>query len=115
MPQSLLEERFKLIAHRETKELPIFALVAGKGAPKLRAVPDDGSAAHADSGGGHQIRAHHISMALLAATLQGYIGDQVIDATGLTGLYDLNLDLTLMKTGPSMAPRSSRLCSDSLG
>jgi len=44
MLQALLVERFKLIVHRETKELPIYALVAGKSGPKFREVQDDGSA-----------------------------------------------------------------------
>ena len=95
MLQALLAERFKLAVHRETRELPIYALVAGKNGPKFRAADDDGSAAETGRGDGHQIKAHHISMKLLAATLQGYIGDTVIDETGLTGLFDLNLDFNV--------------------
>jgi uncharacterized protein (TIGR03435 family) len=95
MLQALLAERFKLIVHRETKELPVYALVVGKNGPKFHAVEDDGSAAEIGSGDGHQIKAHHISMKLLAATLQGYIGDSVVDETGLTGLFDLNLDFNV--------------------
>ncbi len=95
MLQALLEERFKLAVHRETKELPIYALVLGKNGPKFREVQDDGSVPEIGSGGGYQIRAHHISMKLLASALQGYIGDSVVDSTGLAGLYDLDLDFTL--------------------
>src|ERR1700722_4799297 len=36
MLQSLLEERFKLKVHRESKESPIYALVVEKNGPKLR-------------------------------------------------------------------------------
>jgi uncharacterized protein (TIGR03435 family) len=36
MLQSLLEERFKLSVHRETKDHPVLALVVGKGGPKLK-------------------------------------------------------------------------------
>jgi uncharacterized protein (TIGR03435 family) len=36
MLQSLLEERFQLQLHRETKEHPVLALVVGKGGPKLK-------------------------------------------------------------------------------
>jgi len=67
MLQALLSERFKLVVHRESKELPIYKLVSGKDGPKFRAVEDDGSAPETGSGGGHQIKAHHISMKLLAA------------------------------------------------
>jgi len=40
MLQALLEERFKLTLHRETKEHPVLALVVGKGGSKLK---DSGS------------------------------------------------------------------------
>jgi uncharacterized protein (TIGR03435 family) len=104
MLQALLAERFKLVVHRESKELPIYTLVAGKSGPKFRAVEDDGSAPETGSGGGHQIKAHHISMKLLAATLQGWIGDTVVDATGLAGLYDLNLDFSVDESTSSEGP-----------
>jgi uncharacterized protein (TIGR03435 family) len=106
MLQALLEERFKLVVHRETKELPVFALVVGKKGPKFHEVKDDGSGAEIGGGDGHQIKAHHISMKLLAGALQGYIGDPVLDETGLTGLYDLNLDFT---TDENMAAEGLRV------
>ncbi len=37
MLQALLEERFKLAAHRASAEHPVLALVVGKGGPKLKA------------------------------------------------------------------------------
>jgi uncharacterized protein (TIGR03435 family) len=104
MLQALLTERFKLVVHRETKELPIYALVVGKNGPKFQAVEDDGSAAETGSGDGHQIKAHHISMKLLAATLQGSIGETVVDATGLTGLFDLNLDFNVDESKSDEGP-----------
>ena len=102
--QRLLAERFKLVVHRETKELPIYRLVTGKDKPRLRAGEDDGSVPETGSGDGHLIKAHHISMKLLAATLQGWIGDTVVDATGLTGLYDLNLDFNFDESISSEGP-----------
>ena len=41
MLQALLAERFKLALHRETKELPVMALVVASGGPKLQEVPAD--------------------------------------------------------------------------
>jgi uncharacterized protein (TIGR03435 family) len=35
MLQALLEDRFKMVAHHESKEHPVLALVVGKGGPKL--------------------------------------------------------------------------------
>ena len=39
MLQALLEERFKLVAHRDTQEQPVLALVVGKDGPKLKESP----------------------------------------------------------------------------
>jgi uncharacterized protein (TIGR03435 family) len=40
MMQSLLEDRFQLKAHKETRELPVYNLVVGKDGPKLKASAD---------------------------------------------------------------------------
>lgn len=41
MLQSLLAERFKLVIHRETRDLPIYALIVAKGGPKLKEAEPD--------------------------------------------------------------------------
>ncbi len=41
MMQNLLKERFKLAVHHETKDLPMYALVVGKGGPKMKESPED--------------------------------------------------------------------------
>ena len=43
-------------------------------------------------------------MKLLATTLQGSIGDTVVDATGLTGLFDLNLDFNVDESKTDEGP-----------
>lgn len=40
MLQALIEDRFKLTAHRESKEHPVLALVVGKGGPKMKESPE---------------------------------------------------------------------------
>ena len=50
MLQNLLAERFKLAIHRESKELPMYALEVAKGGPKLKesaatVLPEDANAA----------------------------------------------------------------------
>src|SRR6185436_18175960 len=40
MLQSLLEDRFHLKTHKESKELPIYELVLGKDGSKLKSVPE---------------------------------------------------------------------------
>ena len=47
MLQNLLAERFKLVLHHETKELPMYALVVGKNGPKLKESPKEDPAATA--------------------------------------------------------------------
>jgi uncharacterized protein (TIGR03435 family) len=47
MLQSLLEDRFKLIFHSATKELPLYELVVGKNGHKLKASVEDPAAAAA--------------------------------------------------------------------
>jgi len=41
MLQTLLEERFKLVLHRDNAEHPVLALVVAKGVPKLKESPPD--------------------------------------------------------------------------
>jgi uncharacterized protein (TIGR03435 family) len=41
MFQQILTERFKLVAHRETRELPVYALSVAKGGPKFKESPPD--------------------------------------------------------------------------
>ena len=43
-PQALLEERFKLKIHRETRKVPAYALAVAKGGVKLQATPEGGCA-----------------------------------------------------------------------
>ena len=40
MVQSLIEDRFRLKAHLETREVPFYSLVVGKDGPKIKAAPD---------------------------------------------------------------------------
>ncbi len=39
MLRNLLAERFKMTSHRETKELPMYALAVAKGGPKMKEAP----------------------------------------------------------------------------
>lgn len=41
MLQALLEERFQMKMHRESKDLPVYGLVVGKGGVKLQETPND--------------------------------------------------------------------------
>jgi uncharacterized protein (TIGR03435 family) len=51
MLQALLADRFKLAVHRESKELPVYALEVGKSGLKMKpSVPEPGEAADAPAG-----------------------------------------------------------------
>jgi uncharacterized protein (TIGR03435 family) len=51
MLQALLADRFKLVVHRENRELPVYALVVGKGGLKMKASVPEPAAADAPAGG----------------------------------------------------------------
>ncbi len=60
MLQALLAERFKLVIHRDKKELPVYALIVGKNGPETgrspRRSPPGGSASRFSRGHQHRVR-----------------------------------------------------------
>lgn len=103
MLQTLLAERFKLAVHRETKEQRVYFLVVGKSGPKLKEAlaPDDQGVQQLRGDrtpvqvvrGG--IMGHSMHIGALAASLAHVAGYQVVDHTGLTGVFDIDLKWTL--------------------
>ena len=90
MLQALLADRFQLKLHRETKDLPVYALVIAKGGPRLKKSAT-GTEYSRRFGGGH-FTATKESMAHLAVWLSNQVGDTVLDMTGLTEDYDITLE-----------------------
>jgi uncharacterized protein (TIGR03435 family) len=101
--RELLLDRFKLAFHRETKELPIYALVRTKGDPKLQPPADPDGQSGTWQGAG-QLTGKHESMEHFAEVLSRVVDRPVIDMTGLSGAYDFKLDY---------APDGSPAASDS--
>ena len=124
MFQTLLEDRFKLVVHRETKNLPVVALVVAKGGPKLNPATANpqpiGGNLHApippvatpyglvriltDSHENCTLQSSKMSMTGLADLLtnlfQGAAGQQgvwqqVVDKTGLTGEYQVSFNTAM--------------------
>jgi uncharacterized protein (TIGR03435 family) len=100
MLQALFADRFKLSLHRETRELPAYALVIAKNGPKLQeARPRDTypNGVRDMYGKGHgdvmsirrgQLTGQGIPIADLVEMLsQLQLGRTVLDKTRLTGLY----------------------------
>jgi uncharacterized protein (TIGR03435 family) len=93
MLQALLADRFKLAAHTEAREMPVYALVVAKGGSKLVKSSVSGTAL---SGGRGRIsiKGGDDSLAVLAFELSWRLGRPVIDQTGLEGRYGLTLTWT---------------------
>ena len=91
MLQKFLADRFGLKFHRESKELPAFALTVAKGGPKIKPVESDGGVSTNSTGARWHMTAK-ITMRRLVEILTEPAGRPVLDQTGLTGSYDLTLD-----------------------
>ncbi len=121
MVQSLLEDRFALKIHRETRELPVYNLVIAKGGPKLPS-PHPGACVEAGDPpveltggrmtppgnaptplvkcgglgitletGGTRMYGGKIDMPELVRVLSTSVGRKIIDKTGYTALFDVQL------------------------
>ena len=102
MLQTLLADRFKLTLHRETKELPVYAMVVAKGGPKLRENPDQGDPlVTRGAKAGEQVFKNY-PMPRFAFILSVQLDRSVEDRTGLTGSYDFTLAYTRDRVGPGV-------------
>jgi uncharacterized protein (TIGR03435 family) len=113
MLQALLEDRFRLKIHRETKEVPVYALTVGKNGPKLQAfkerscAPNDpekpppaapgqtrptlcGSYSIGLKGANLTLDVHRRTMTEFSRQL--HLDRPVIDKTGIAGLFDFHLE-----------------------
>jgi uncharacterized protein (TIGR03435 family) len=113
MMRALLEERFRLKVHRESREVPVYALTVDKNGigPSLRTTKDGVSATDEDMmtprvfthgevwcGDGRVSRKENltiydvrgISLGVFAKYLR--LDRPVIDRTGLTGTFDIHLE-----------------------
>jgi len=117
MVVALLEERFGLKYHHETRDLPMYELVVAKGGVKMQASKpaDPGDApppapGQLPSPGRHMLMMHgrgHVEstgtdMPVLARVLSSQLSRTVIDKTGLTGEFDYKLDWTPDDTAAAM-------------
>jgi uncharacterized protein (TIGR03435 family) len=114
MLQSLLEDRFKLKVHRETKVLPVFALTAAKSGLKLpppkegdcvdasapavppvsgqRPLPPCGEAQVGfEPATGLFVAGGQVAMAELIRVLSGLLQRPIVDETGFLQKFDIDL------------------------
>ena len=92
MVRALLEDRFQLKAHRETKDMPIYALVTAKDGPKLAATADTSVHGGRTPPGAWSLK--NVGTADLVRYLSQQLSRTVIDKTGLSGHYDVKLEWT---------------------
>ena len=101
MLQTLLEERFHLVFHREPKEMQVYALVIGKNGHKLKESKGEGFAEIGGAGGGEgKTPYRRATIKQLAAELTREVDRPVVDMTGLTGAYDFDLEAANPRQGP---------------
>ncbi len=122
MLQTLLEQRFQMKMHRESKELPVYALVVGKGGAKLQESPADSvpqtqksgsqdgvnvaasgqaSGISINYGNGSyftfaddRLEGHKLSANAMADVLARFADRAVVNMTDLKGTYDFVLELS---------------------
>jgi len=109
MMRRLLEERFAIRAHRETRDLPVFNLVFARADRRLgpalhelnapcvpaadrRTSQDTPCAVRTGPG---SITGHGVAIAAVATYLSPIVGRVVIDRTGLSGRFDMALRFAL--------------------
>ena len=107
MMQAILEDRFKLRIHRETRQGPVYELVLGKGSPKLKQFPDGsctpvvlGRSLPPLSSGQHYCR-NMVSprsvdfeggtLSMFAGLLNLILDRPVIDKTGIMNYFEIHL------------------------
>jgi bla regulator protein blaR1 len=112
--QSLLEERFQLKYHTETRELPIYELSIAKGGSKMKLAEDQTPYSPPERGaappppmqpggamprfsmrmGRGNLEAVAMDETSILQTLSSVVGRIIVDKTGLKGLYDVKLQWT---------------------
>jgi bla regulator protein blaR1 len=132
MLQALLADRFQLRIHRETKEMPIYALLVAKNGPKLErpreacfdpaagAPPPPtlpGQSPSRPCGGfnnsSNQMLGASVAVSRFAANLSRFTGRTVVDRTGLKGTFDIALRWTPDEGQAFLAPTQPASADDS--
>lgn len=112
MLQQLLADRLKLAVHREKKPTPGYALVVAKGGPKLTKSAGESDKRYILPRG---LRCDNATLDLLAGMLVRPAGRPVVDKTGITGNYDIELRYAPEGSGDTTLPSVFTALQEQLG
>jgi uncharacterized protein (TIGR03435 family) len=92
MLQTLLKDRFNLITHTDTKEMPGYSLQVAKTGFRLKpSEPGEASTSGGPQGTVYTFDAQKIPISTLTWELSDFLGQVVVDQTGLQGTYSFQL------------------------
>lgn len=103
MMRSLLEDRFKLAVHWETRQRPVYELVLARSGLKMKQADKSGDIRF-DTG---LLASSGATAATLAMMLEGPLDRLVIDKTGIAGLYVFSLEWAPDDTPADLATGAS--------
>ncbi|WP_158788582.1 TIGR03435 family protein [Granulicella sp. L46] len=113
MLQRLLEQRFHLVFHRETKMTAGFELIVAKGGPKLQ--PSKNNSKPSAQLLSNRLDVGHMNAEHIAGVLAHRAGQPVVDKTGLTGNYDFTLSYAPANDSNSSLPDFFTALQEQLG
>ena len=119
MLQALLEERFRLVVHRETKQHPVYALVVAKGGLKIAPASPEPERAQISSTlkgipGGYRVTEDRVTMDRFASNMR--LDRPVVNMTGIEGVFTFTLEYAredALKAAPPNADGSVASDADS--
>jgi len=113
MLQALLEDRFHLKLHKTPREVSLYALTVAKGGPKLQASKVDCALAQcATMIGGKKgpntgLQMQGETLDTFCQMLSRLLDSPVVNKTGITGKFDIQLEFAIDESTPRLVPGAS--------
>ena len=104
MMQTLLADRFKLQVHREMREMSVYALLPAKGGVKLLRTGPASEYWVRTAGGKGSLTAQKMPMDQFLSILGKALHREVLDESGIDGVFDIKLDWAPEGTADSDKP-----------